>query len=174
MDPQKRLGKAVSIRHVLSIPEVRAWAGTSGRFLLWKRRSLPVELLVRLFSCVCRAKGSGSAVRALLAFHRSVWICSCSVSPNSSGVWKRNAVWLSLVCFEGNICLRGLLSKLADGSLAVLGPTGVLVLCIRLRLRKPPQSTYQAVSKAVVAVALWEHKWSSRDRFEKVLHRFGG
>lgn len=81
---------------------------------------------------------------------------------------------LSLVCFEGNVCLRGLSSELADGDLAGLGPTEVLVLCVRLRLRKPLLSTYQVVSKAVVAVALWEHKWSSRDGFGKALHCFGG
>lgn len=63
-----------------------------------------------------------------------------------------NAVLLSFVCFERNICLSGLLYELADGDSTALDPARVLVLSVCLQLRKSPQSTYKAVSKVVVAV----------------------
>lgn len=51
-----------------------------------------------------------------------------NLSPTVSVFEKHNAVLLSFVCSERNICLNGLFYELADGDLNALEPARALVL----------------------------------------------
>lgn len=87
------------------------------------------NILVWLFSCVSCEQVSDSAATSLLVLSLYCFdLSAANLFPTVLVFEKHNAVLLSFVCSERNICLSGLFYELADGDLNALEPVRALVL----------------------------------------------